>query len=175
MENLFSILSMGFIPIIGTLIISYGLFKRAPVYDYFIEGAKKGLITAIEILPYLIGIFLAVNMFTSCGMLSLLETVFSPLLRVLQIPIQLLPLIILRAISGSGSLVILQDVLNSVGPDSYAGRVACVMSGGCETIIYVLALYFGVTKAKEMRHAFKGGLIGYITGIIVSIILCRFM
>ena len=78
MENLFSILSMGFIPIIGTLIISYGLLKRAPVYDYFIEGAKKGLMTAIEILPYLIGIFLAVNMFTSCGILSLLETVFFP-------------------------------------------------------------------------------------------------
>ena len=81
----------------------------------------------------------------------------------------------LRAVSGSGSLIILQDILESTGPASYAGRAACVMSGGCETVIYVLALYFGVTKVKEMRHALKGGLIGYFTGIIVSLAVCRFI
>ena len=82
---------------------------------------------------------------------------------------------ILRAISGSGSYIILQDILEKVGPDSYAGRVACVMTGGCETIIYVLALYFSVTHAKEMRHAFKGGLIGYFIGVVVSITICNFI
>ena len=175
MSHIFSLLSIGFIPIMGTLILIYGLAKGAPVYDYFIEGAKAGLKTAVEILPFLIGIFIAVNMLTTCGILNLLDDILAPVLGILQIPVQLLPLIFLRAISGSGSLIILQDVLTSVGPDSYAGRVACVMSGGCETIIYVLALYFGVTGVKEMRHAFKGGLIGYITGIIVSIIICRFI
>jgi len=82
---------------------------------------------------------------------------------------------LLRAVSGSGSFIILQDILEKVGPDSYAGRVACVMTGGCETILYVLALYFSVTHAKEMRHAFKGGLIGYLTGIATSILLCKFI
>lgn len=105
----------------------------------------------------------------------MIDILLAPVLTVLDVPAQLLPLMFLRAISGSGSLIILQDILENVGPDSYAGRVACVMTGGCETIIYVLALYFGVTKVKQMRHALKGGLIGYITGIIVSIIICKFI
>ena len=175
MSQIFSLISVGFIPITGSLILIYGLTKGAPVYDYFIEGAQKGLRTAIEILPFLIGIFIAVNMLTTSGVLNFADKIFSPLLELLRIPVQLLPLIFLRAISGSGSLIILRDVLDSVGPDSYAGRVACVMSGGCETVIYVLALYFGVTGVKEMRHALTGGLIGYITGIIVSVIICRVM
>ena len=157
------------------VIIGYGLWKRAPIYDLFIEGAKNGLKTAVEIIPFLIGIFIAINSLTSSGILNLIDVLLAPVLTALEVPAQLLPLMFLRAISGSGSMIILQDILENVGPDSYAGRVACVMAGGCETVIYVLALYFGVTKVKQMRHAFKGGLIGYITGMIVSIIICRFM
>ena len=139
------------------------------------KAQKNGLKTAVEILPFLIGIFIAINSLTSSGILNLIDILLAPVLTVLDVPAQLLPLMFLRAISGSGSLIILQDILENVGPDSYAGRVACVMTGGCETIIYVLALYFGVTKVKQMRHALKGGLIGYITGIIVSIIICKFI
>ncbi len=175
MTQVFTFLSTGFLPIMSAVIIFYGLWKRAPIYDFFIEGAKNGLKTAIEILPFLIGIFFAINSLTSSGILNMIDIVLSPVLTALEVPAQLLPLMFLRAISGSGSLIILQDILENVGPDSYAGRVACVMTGGCETIIYVLALYFGVTKVKQMRHAFKGGLIGYVTGIIVSIIICKLM
>lgn len=175
MTQVFTFLSTGFLPIMSAVIIFYGLWKRAPIYDFFIEGAKNGLKTAIEILPFLIGIFFAINSLTSSGILNMIDIVLSPVLTALEVPAQLLPLMFLRAISGSGSLIILQDILENVGPDSYAGRVACVMTGGCETIIYVLALYFGVTKVKQMRHAFNGGLIGYVTGIIVSIIICKFM
>ena len=162
-------------PVLSVIILIYGLSRKAPIYDYFIQGAKNGLKTSVEILPYLIGIFLAVNSLTSSGLLNLMDKVFSPILTIFDIPSQLLPLMVLRSISGSGSYIILQDILENVGPDSYAGRVACVMTGGCETIIYVLALYFSVTHAKEMRHAFKGGLITYITGIIVSLIICRYI
>lgn len=175
MTQVFTFLSTGFLPIMSAVIIFYGLWKRAPIYDFFIEGAKNGLKTAIEILPFLIGIFFAINSLTSSGILNMIDIVLSPVLTALEVPAQLLPLMFLRAISGSGSLIILQDILENVGPDSYAGRVACVMTGGCETIIYVLALYFGVTKVKQMRPAFKGGLIGYVTGIIVSIIICKLM
>ena len=175
MTQVFTFLSTGFLPIMSAVIIFYGLWKRAPIYDFFIVGAKNGLKTAIEVLPFLIGIFFAINSLTSSGILNMIDIVLSPVLTALEVPAQLLPLMFLRAISGSGSLIILQDILENVGPDSYAGRVACVMTGGCETIIYVLALYFGVTKVKQMRHAFKGGLIGYVTGIIVSIIICKFM
>ena len=175
MADIFSFLSTGFIPLMAAIIVGHGIFCKAPIYDYFIEGAKNGLKTAVEILPFLIGIFIAINSLTSSGILNLIDILLAPVLTVLDVPAQLLPLMFLRAISGSGSLIILQDILENVGPDSYAGRVACVMTGGCETIIYVLALYFGVTKVKQMRHALKGGLIGYITGIIVSIIICKFI
>lgn len=175
MAEFFSVLSGGFIPVMSAVIIFYGLIKKAPIYDYFIDGAREGLKTAVEILPFLVGIFLAVNSLTASGVLNLIDNIFAPLLNLFDIPAQLLPLMFLRAISGSGSLIILQDVLNTVGPDSYAGRAACVMSGGCETVIYVLALYFGVTHTKQMRHALKGGLIGYCTGIIVSLVICRFI
>ena len=175
MSQVFTFLSVGCLPVMSAVIIGYGLWKRAPIYDLFIEGAKNGLKTAVEIMPFLIGIFIAINSLTSSGILNLIDVLLAPVLTALEVPAQLLPLMFLRAISGSGSMIILQDILENVGPDSYAGRVACVMAGGCETVIYVLALYFGVTKVKQMRHAFKGGLIGYITGMIVSIIICRFM
>jgi len=175
MTQVFTLISTCFIPVMSAIIVFYGIIHKAPVYDYFIEGAKKGLSTAFEILPFLIGIFLAVNSLTSSGTLNLLDKLLSPVLSFLNIPSELLPLMLLRAVSGSGSFIILQDILEKVGPDSYAGRVACVMTGGCETILYVLALYFSVTHAKEMRHAFKGGLIGYLTGIATSILLCKFI
>ena len=175
MSQVFTFLSVGFLPVMSADIIGYSLWKRTPIYDLFIEGAKNGLKTAVEIMPFLIGIFIAINSLTSSGILNLIDVLLAPVLTALEVPAQLLPLMFLRAISGSGSKIILQDILENVGPDSYAGRVACVMAGSCETVIYVLALYFGVTKVKQMRHAFKGGLIGYITGMIVSIIICRFM
>lgn len=175
MTQLFSLISIGFIPVMSLIIVFYGLIHKAPVYDYFIEGAKNGLKTAVDILPYLIGIFLAVNSLTASGFLNFLNNLLSPLFHLLGIPAELLPLMLLRAISGSGSFIILQDILEKVGPDSYAGRVACSMAGGCETVIYVLALYFSVTKVKNLRHSLKCGLIGYLTGIIASIILCKFM
>ena len=175
MSHFFSLISSCFIPVVATIIILYGIYKKAPVYDYFIEGAKSGLKTALEILPFIIGIFLAVNCLTASTLIDFLNNSLAKLFNFWKIPSELLPLVLLRAISGSGSYIVLQDIIDKVGPDSYVGRVACVMTGGCETGIYVLALYFGVTHAKEMRHAFKGGLITYITGIIVSLIICRYI
>ncbi|MCI8609841.1 MAG: spore maturation protein [Firmicutes bacterium] len=175
MSELFALASSGFIPIMAAIIIGYGLWVHAPIYDYFIEGAKKGLETAIDILPFLIGIFLAINCLTVSGFLGFLNTSLRPIFHLLGIPADLLPLICLRAISGSGSMMIVQSIMEATGPDSYAGRAACVMSGGCETIIYVLALYFGVTKVKRMRHALTAGIIGYATGIVVSLIVCKYL
>ena len=157
----------------AALILAYGLLHNAPVYDYFIEGAKKGLATALEILPFLIGIYLAVNGLTDSGLLQFIYHLLAPLLDFLEVPSQLLPLMLLRAVSGSGSFIIVQDILEEVGPDSYAGRAACVMAGGCETVIYVLALYFSVTGVTRMRHAFACGMLAYLAGIAVSLIIVR--
>lgn len=175
MSSVFSAISVGFLPVMAALIIAYGLLAKAPVYDYFIEGAKEGLKTAVDILPFMIGIYLAVNGLTASGLINFIYVLLRPLFDFMNIPVELLPLMFLRAISGSGSFIIVQDILELVNPDSYTGRVACVMSGGCETVIYVLALYFGVTKVKKLRHALAGGLIGYLTGILVSLIVCRYL
>ena len=175
MPQILSYLTSAFLPVMAAAIIGYGLIKRAPVYDYFIEGARKGLSTAVDILPFLIGIFLAVNCLTVSGFLGFLNTLLHPVFSFLGIPAELLPLICLRAVSGSGSLIIVQNIMETAGPDSYAGRAACVMAGGCETVIYVLALYFGVTRVRQMRHALAGGLVGYFTGVAVSLLVCRFL
>lgn len=174
-EAFFEIVSSAFVPVMAALILAHGLLHNAPVYDYFIDGAKKGLQTAVEILPFLIGIYLAVNSLTASGLIEFLYHLLDPLFRLLHIPVQLLPLMLLRAVSGSGSFIIVQDILEEVGPDSYAGRAACVMAGGCETVIYVLALYFSVTRVTRMRHAFACGLIVYLAGIAVSLTICRFL
>ncbi len=175
MSSIFSGISVGFLPVMAAVIIAYGLAKKAPVYDYFIDGAKEGLKTAIDILPFMIGIYLAVNGLTSSGLINFIYLTFRPIFGFLGVPVELLPLMFLRAISGSGSFIIMQDILELVDPDSYTGRAACVMSGGCETVIYVLALYFGVTKVKKLRHALAGGLIGYLTGIIISLVICNYI
>lgn len=175
MSNVFSALSVGFLPVMAAIIIAYGLFKKAPVYDYFIEGAKEGLQTALDILPFMIGIYLAVNGLTASGLINFIYVLLRPFFDFIGVPVELLPLMLLRAISGSGSFIIVQDILELSNPDSYTGRVACVMSGGCETVIYVLALYFGVTRVKKLRHALAGGLVGYMTGIIVSLIVCQYI
>ena len=175
MSDFFSAVSAGFMPVMAAIIVGYGLFKKAPVYDYFIEGAKEGLKTAAEILPFMVGIYIAVNGLTVSGLLDFIYMVFEPLFKFARIPVELLPLIFLRAISGSGSFIILQNTLEIAGPDSFTGRAACSMSGGCETVIYVLALYFGVTHVKKMRHALAGGLIGYCTGIAVSLVICNIL
>ena len=173
MSSVFSAISVGFLPVMAALIIGCGLVKKAPVYDYFIEGAKDGLKTAVEILPFMIGIYLAVNGLTASGLINFIYIALRPVFDFLGVPVELLPLMFLRAISGSGSFIIVQDILEEVGPDSYAGRAACVMAGGCETVIYVLALYFSVTGVTRMRHAFACGMLAYLAGIAVSLVIVR--
>ena len=166
-ENFFETISAAFVPVMAAVILAYGLLRAAPVYDYFIEGAKKGLATAIEILPFLIGIYLAVNGLTASGLVPFLYRLLAPLLDFFEVPSQLLPLMLLRAVSGSGSFLLVRDILEEAGPDSYAGRAACV--------IYVLALYFSVTRVTRLRHAFVCGMLAYLAGIVISLVIVRFI
>ena len=167
-----STLSIFFIPVIITIILLHGLKNKVPVYDLFSEGAKDGIITAVEILPFIIAIFVAINALTASGAIDWLQAILSPLLELLGIPEELTSLILLRPISGSGSLLLAEDIMKAHGVDTLVGRSAAVMAGSCETFFYVLALYFGVTSVKKMRHAFSAGLIGYIIGIFASVYIC---
>lgn len=173
MTDILSIFSIIFLPLLITVILVYGLIKKTPIYDVFIEGAREGLKTCVDILPFIIGIFIAIEALTSSGAMDFIEEISTPVFDFLGIPEDLISLIFLRPVSGSGSLVVAEKIMQEVGPDSFAGRAAGVMVGSCETVFYVLALYFGVTSVKKMRHAFLAGLVGYIAGIFASVYICR--
>lgn len=175
MSNILSTFSIFFLPLLITVILLYGIKNKTPIYDVFIDGAKDGLKTCVEILPFIIGIFIAIEALTSSGAMDFIEKISQPVFNLLGIPEDLISLIFLRPVSGSGSLVVAEKIMENVGPDSFAGRSAAVMVGSCETIFYVLALYFGVTAVKKMRHAFIAGLIGYIAGIFASVYICKFI
>lgn len=169
------ILSYAFIPSIITIIIVYGAVKKIPVYDAFIAGAKEGSKAAYEMLPFIIAIFIGIEALTSSGAMDFIEKLLSPLLNLLHVPEELTSLILLRPVSGSGSLVLVEKVMEECGPDSFIGRSACVMAGSCETVVYVLALYFGVTHVKKMRHTLLAGIIGYIVGVATSLLFCSIL
>jgi len=167
-----STISIFFIPVIITVILIHGLVNKVPVYDLFSEGAKDGINTAVEILPFIIAIFVAINALIASGAINCLQSLLSPLLDILGIPEELTSLILLRPISGSSSLLLAEDIMKTNGVDTLIGRSAAVMAGSCETFFYVLALYFGVTSVKKMRHAFSAGLIGYLIGVLLSVYVC---
>ena len=167
-----STISIFFIPFIISVIILHGLKNKVPVYDLFAEGAKDGMATCIEILPFLIAIFIAIEALTTSGAMAWLENLLEPFLTLFGIPKELTSLILLRPVSGSGSLLLAEEIMKTYGVDTLIGRSAAVMAGSCETFFYVLALYFGVTSVKKMRHAFSAGLIGYIIGIFASVYIC---
>ncbi len=175
MASVLNQISLFFIPGIITVIIFFGIYKKAPVYDLFIEGTKDGLKTAIEILPFIIAIFIGIEALVSSGAMEFLERVLGPLFQLLMIPKELISMVLLRPVSGSGALALVEKIVTQYGPDSYIGRSASVMVGSCETIFYVLAVYFGVTSVKNIRHAFSAGIIGYIVGIFASLIVCMYI
>ena len=175
MSAILSLFSVLFLPLLITVILVYGIKKKVAIYDVFIDGAKDGLKTCMEILPFIIGIFIAIEALTSSGAMDFIEHISQPFFNLLGIPKELISVIFLRPVSGSGSLVVVEKVMEETGPDSFIGRAASVMVGSCETVFYVLALYFGVTAVKKMRHAFTAGIIGYIAGVIASVYICKIL
>ena len=168
-------ISLFFIPGIVTLVIFFGIWKKAPVYDLFIEGTRDGLKTAMEILPFIIAIFIGIEALTSSGAMKFLESTMGPVFEFFGVPKELISLVILRPVSGSGSLVVVEKIIEQYGPDSFIGRSASTMAGSCETIFYVLAVYFGATSVKNIRHAFSAGMVGYIVGIFASLLACMYI
>ncbi|QIB70120.1 spore maturation protein [Aminipila butyrica] len=175
MSQFLSTLSYFFIPGILTLVIVYGLYKRVSIYDCFVDGAKDGLRSAVDIMPFIIAIFVGIEALVSSGAMKFFEGLLSPLFNFFHIPKELISLILLRPVSGSGSLVLMERIMADNGADSFAGTCAAIMVGTCETIFYVLALYFGVTAVKKMRHSFAAGLVGYIVSVLASVYICKFI
>ena len=151
-----------------------GAIRRVPVFDAFIEGAKGAVELAVQIFPYLAAVLIAVSLFKESGLASLLAKAASPLFSFLGIPAELTELIVVRPMSGSGSIGLLSEVYRTCGADSYAARAASVIVGSSETVFYVAALYGG-GRVKKYRGAIAIALFATFAGTVISCLLCRFL
>ncbi len=166
-----NIVSLVIIPLFVLLIILYGFKKKVNLYDTFLEGAKEGLITTFNIFPAVIAMVFAINIFLDSNVLIFLLSKLTPILNNLNIPIDIIPMALLRPISGTASLAIMNDIFKEMGPDSYPGRLASVLQGCTDTTVYVLALYFGSVKISKIGHSLQVGLFADLVGIIMAFII----
>jgi len=157
------------IPIIILLILSYGIYKKRNIYEDFLAGAKEGISLVYSIIPAIVAMNFAVNIFLKSNFINMFIGILKPILTF--IPIELIPMAILRPISGTATLSILSNIFSIYGPDSFAGRLASTMQGCTDTTIYVLALYFSSIKITNTRYALYVGLFADLAGIVASIFI----
>ncbi|WP_432776927.1 spore maturation protein [Brevibacillus gelatini] len=170
-----SLLSLWAIPVTIAFVLLHGWKREVPVYETFVEGAKGGLTTTIRILPHLIAMMVAVNMFRESGALDLLLRGIKPVLDALHFPEELVPLALLRPLTGTGSLAIATDLIAQYGPDSFIGRLAATMQGSTDTTLYVLTVYFGAVGIRNSSYALKVGLWSDLAGVIFSLLVVTYV
>lgn len=158
------------VPLMIAGIVTFGVFRRINVYDAFTEGAKSGAECTLQIIAPLVGLMTAISMLRASGATELLGRLAEPLLTKLGIPVDILPLAILRPVSGSGSIAIVNDIFSVHGPDSLAGKLASVMMGSTETTFYTVAVYFGAVGVKSSRHTVKSALIADAVGMLTAVL-----
>lgn len=150
----------------------YAYFKKVPVYESFVDGAKDGFSTAIGIIPHLVGMMVAISVFRASGALDFFVGWMAPFLAWLQVPPEVLPLGFLRPLTGTGSLAFTTDLIKTYGPDSMIGRIASTIQGSTDTTLYVLTVYFGAVGIRNGRYALKVGLFSDVVGFIAAIAVC---
>jgi len=174
-RNAIGLLSFFVIPTILVVIPLYGLFKRVPVYESFVEGAKEGFQVAVRIIPYLVAILFAIGMFRASGAMDFLVTALGPVLRPLGFPGEVLPMAIIRPLTGSGSAGLVADMIRQYGEDSIYVKMAAVMFGSTETTFYVIAVYFGAVNIKKTRHAVAAGLTADLSAMLIAVWVVRLL
>ncbi|NWG75411.1 MAG: spore maturation protein [Rubrivivax sp.] len=174
-QHMMSVLSAWAIPLFLLGVPVYGLCRGVKVYESFVEGAKGGFQMAVRIIPYLVAILVAVGMLRGAGAIDMLSRGLDPVLRRVGFPVEILPLAIMRPLSGSGSMGIVTELIRTHVPDSFIGRLAATAYGSTETTFYVLAVYFGAVGIKKTRHAVLSGLAADVASLIASIAICRML
>lgn len=173
--RLVNALSTAAIPFLLGFFPLYGALKGLPVYEEFVEGAREGFAVAVQIIPYLAAMLIAIAMFRGAGGLDLLTRAFQPVLSWLQFPPELLPMALMRPLSGSGSLALFSSLVEQLGPDHLVTRMAGTIYGSSETTFYVAAVYFGAVAIQRTRHAIPAGLVADAAGVAASIVICRWL
>ena len=149
--------------------------EKNKVFDTFLKGAKEGLEIVINLFPTLLGIFLAVGALRSSGIIEQIVRLIEPLLNILNIPAQIMPLALLRPISGSASMAVATDIMTQYGVDSKIGLIASVIMGSTETTFYTIAIYTSSVGIKKTRYILAAALIADIVGMLVSVVICQYL
>lgn len=169
------ILSSLMIPFLVLFILIYGIFKNQDVYNLFIEGAKESFSMITSLFPSMLAMILGVNIIVKSGFITYIFSFLSDILNVLKIPLSVLPMMLMRPISGSSALALLNNILATFGPDSFEGFLASLIQGSTDTTFYVLTLYFGSVGIKKIRYSLWAGLFADIVGIIISIMITNYL
>ncbi|WP_062046712.1 spore maturation protein [Bacillus sp. JCM 19034] len=170
-----TVISIWLIPFLIALVLVYGTYKRVPTYETFVEGAKEGFGMAISIIPYLVGMLVAISVFRASGAMDFIIDLIKPILQTLGVPSEIVPLALIRPISGTGALGMTSDLIATYGPDSFIGRLASTMQGSTDTTFYVLTVYFGAVGIRKMGDALKVGLLADLVGIVAAIIVVSYV
>jgi len=166
-------LSMWAIPVILLIVPVIGYFRRVNVYEAFVDGASEGFYTAIRIMPFLVAMMVAINIFRASGALDVSVEYAKPMLTLLGVPPDVVPLALMRPLSGTGSLGLVTELLNTHGPDSMVGRIASTILGSTDTTFYILTVYFGAIGISKPRYSIGVGLLGDMIGFLGSIYICQ--
>ena len=169
------ILSVWAIPGILFFILLAGILRGVKVYETFIEGAAEGFQTAIRIIPCLVAMLVAIGIFRESGAMQLFTDFLNPLLTFLGIPPELVPLGVMRPLSGGGSLGLMTEILYTYGPDSLLGKIASTVLASTDTTFYILTVYFGAVGIKRAGYSVFVGLTGDIASFFASIYICNYL
>ncbi len=163
------------IPLLILFIVGYGLIKKVAVYEVFVDGAKEGFATAVRIIPYLVAMLFAIAMFRASGAMQAIVELLAPLFSLLGIPADILPMALIRPMTGSGSVGVVAELIHTHGEDALVVKMAATMFGSTETTLYVLAVYFGAVNIKKTRYALQAGLIADAVGFIAAVLVCYWL
>lgn len=163
------------IPIIIGIVVINGMLKGVKVYECFVEGAKDGISICIKIMPYLLAMILAVSVFRESRAMDYFIKLVKPIVSIIGLPPELVPLAVVKPLSGSGAMGIFAETLKKYGPDSYIGLVASIMMGSTETIFYTITVYYGAVNIKKIRHTLIAAVFADITAIIMAVISAKFI
>lgn len=166
-----SIISMWLIPCFILLVLIVATSKKIATYEEFVEGGKEGVKMAFSLLPFLVGMIVSIGILRSSGALEAFVIFLSPVLQFIGIPAEVVPLALVRPISGTAALGMTSELINEYGPDSFIGRLVSTMQGSTDTTLYILTVYFGAVRIKKMRYALKVGLLADLIGILASVII----
>lgn len=171
MQSIITALSEWLLPLLIAGVLVTGVVRKVPIYNTFVDGAKGGFGTAIRLIPHLIAMMVAVQVFRASGAMDILIGFLNPVLNWLHLPAPVAPMALLRPISSVGSLALMTDIFEKHGgPDSWLGQLASTLQAASDTTLYVITVYFGSVGIRKIRYALKVGLLADLASVIGSLV-----